>query len=81
MWFRTRFIAVLLFFSAPAHAQQSDPAAAGRLNSLSLEELGNIEVTTASKGPVKLSQTAAAIFVITQEDIRRAGVKLSLIHI
>jgi iron complex outermembrane receptor protein len=65
----------LLFFSTLAHAQQSDPATAGRLKGLSLEELGNIEVTTASKGPVKLSQTAAAIFVITQEDIRRAGVR------
>jgi iron complex outermembrane receptor protein len=75
VWFRTRFIAVLLFFSALAHAQQSDSATAGRLKGLSLEELGNIEVTTASKGPVKLSQTAAAIFVITQEDIRRAGVR------
>jgi iron complex outermembrane receptor protein len=75
VWFQTRFIAVLLFFAALVHAQQSDPAAAGRLNGLSLEELGNIEVTTVSKGPVKLSQTAAAIFVITQEDIRRSGVR------
>ena len=47
----------------------------GRLKGLSLEELGNIEVTTVSKGPVKLSQTAAAIYVITQEDIRRSGVR------
>jgi len=58
-----------------AHAQQTDTAAQGRLKGLSLEELGNIEVTTVSKGPVKLSQTAAAIYVITQEDIRRSGVK------
>ena len=49
--------------------------AEGRLKGLSLEELGNIEVTTVSKGPVKLSQTAAAIYVITQEDIRRSGVR------
>jgi iron complex outermembrane receptor protein len=56
-------------------AQQPDPSAQGRLKGLSLEELGNIEVTTVSKGPVKLSQTAAAIYVITQEDIRRSGVR------
>jgi iron complex outermembrane recepter protein len=58
-----------------ARAQQPDPAPAGRLKGLSLEQLGDIEVTTVSKGPVKVSQTAAAIFVITQDDIRRSGVR------
>jgi iron complex outermembrane receptor protein len=43
------------------------------LTQISLEELGEIEVTTASKQPVKASQTPAAIYVITQEDIRRSG--------
>jgi iron complex outermembrane receptor protein len=38
-----------------------------------LEELGQIEVTTASKVPVKASRTPAAIYVITQEDIWRSG--------
>jgi iron complex outermembrane recepter protein len=33
----------------------------------------NIQVTSASKKEQKLSQVAAAIFVITQEDIRRSG--------
>ena len=45
----------------------------GRLTQVSLEELGQIEVTTASKEPVKASRTPAAIYVITQEDIRRSG--------
>jgi len=45
------------------------------LKGLSLQELGNIEVVTASKGPVKLSRTPAAIYVITQDDIRRSGVR------
>src|SRR5205823_6370468 len=40
---------------------------------MSLEDLGDIEVTTVSKEPVKASQTPAAIYVITQEDIRRSG--------
>jgi iron complex outermembrane receptor protein len=74
VWLRTRVTAIPLVLAALVHAQQSDPAA-GRLKGLSLEELGNIEVTSVSKGPVKLSQTAAAIFVITQEDIRRSGVR------
>ena len=33
----------------------------------------NIEVTSVSKKEQKMSQAAAAIFVITQEDIRRSG--------
>ena len=33
----------------------------------------NIEVTSVSKKAEKISQAAAAIFVITQEDIRRSG--------
>src|SRR5262245_62054856 len=43
------------------------------LTAASLEELMNIEVTTASKKEEKLFQTAAAIYVITQEEIRRSG--------
>src|SRR5260370_15510909 len=43
------------------------------LAQISLEDLGNIEVTTTSKEPVKASQAPAAIYVITQEDIRRSG--------
>lgn len=43
------------------------------LTELSLEELMNIEVTSVSKKPEKLFETSAAIYVITQEDIRRSG--------
>ncbi len=43
------------------------------LGNASLEELMDIQVTSASKKDQKLSHTAAAIFVITQEDIRRSG--------
>jgi iron complex outermembrane receptor protein len=45
----------------------------GALKRLSMEELGNIEVTSTNKEPERVWQTAAAIFVITQEDIRRSG--------
>ena len=43
------------------------------LKKLSLEELFEIEVTSVSKKPEKLSETAAAIHVVTDEDIRRSG--------
>jgi iron complex outermembrane recepter protein len=44
------------------------------LTELSLESLMNIEVTSVSRREQKLSQSASAIYVITQEDIRRSGV-------
>ena len=71
----SRVFVLTLLFALPANAQQPDSASAGRLKGLSLEQLGNIEVTTVSKEPIKLSQTPAAIYVITQEDIRRSGVQ------
>jgi iron complex outermembrane recepter protein len=43
------------------------------LKQLSLAELGNIEVTTTSKEPEAIWKTPAAIYVLTQEDIRRSG--------
>jgi iron complex outermembrane receptor protein len=44
-----------------------------QLKSLSLEQLGNIEVTTVSKQPEEVWHTPAAIYVMTQADIRRSG--------
>jgi iron complex outermembrane recepter protein len=43
------------------------------LNHLSLEQLGNLDVTTVSKEPEQVWRTPAAVYVITQEDIRRSG--------
>jgi len=43
------------------------------LLSLSLEELMNVEVTSAFKKPQSLKETPAAVYVITQDDIRRSG--------
>ncbi len=40
---------------------------------LSLEELINIDITSVSKREQKLLEAPAAIFVITQEDIKRSG--------
>ncbi len=43
------------------------------LGDKSIEDLMNIEVTSVSKTEQTISRTAAAIFVITQEDIRRSN--------
>jgi iron complex outermembrane receptor protein len=44
------------------------------LKKLSLEELVDLQITSASRRPERLSETAAAVDVITAEDIERAGV-------
>ena len=63
----------LLLLAGLIKGGQAGQVSDGQLKGLSLEQLGNIEVTTASKEPVKVSRTPAAIYVITQEDIRRSG--------
>jgi iron complex outermembrane recepter protein len=45
----------------------------GQLKQLNVEDLMNVEVTTVTRHPEKLLQSASAIQVITQEDIRRSG--------
>src|SRR5574337_1988533 len=56
---------------APAEAQQLPTD----LTELTLEQLMNVEITSASKKAERLWESAAAVFVVTGEDIRRAGVK------
>ena len=61
-------------FTQPGFAQQPDSSLSGEaLKKLSIEQLMNLQVTSVSKRPERLSQTASAIQVITQEDIRRSG--------
>jgi iron complex outermembrane receptor protein len=59
----------------PEVPQGSPPRASPQndLTQVSIENLMNMEVTSVSKKEQKLSQVAAAIFVITQEDIRSSG--------
>ena len=56
-----------------ASQQQRQQPNGQPLAELSLEELARIEVTTASKEPEEVWRTPAAIYVITQDDIRRSG--------
>ncbi len=65
------FLAFLLFFhchAAPVSAGQVD------LTRMSIEELMAVKVTSVSKKSQTLSDSAAAIFVITNEDLKRSGV-------
>ncbi len=53
--------------------QGDNREAPGGLKKLSLEQLSKIEVTTVSKEPVTIARTPAAVYVLTQEDIRQSG--------
>ncbi|NJD90429.1 MAG: TonB-dependent receptor [Geobacter sp.] len=71
----TRFISLISLsfsfitcFIQPSSAEEIDPA------TLPLESLMDLKVTSVSKKSQSLTDAAAAIFVITQEDIRRSGV-------
>ena len=54
-------------------AQAPDITTSSQLKQLTLEELGNLHVVTASKAPQQVIRTPAAVYVITQEDIQRSG--------
>lgn len=71
--------AVLAAPASLAHGSSTAPErpvilAMADLTSYNLEELMNITVTSVSKKSQKIADAAAAIFVITQDDIRRSGV-------
>ncbi len=54
-------------------AARIHPIQEQQLKSMSLEQLGNVEVTTASKQPEEVWKTPAPIFVITSDDIQRSS--------
>lgn len=67
-----RWIALVsAFTSAALVAAQDDSLLA--LKRLSLDELSQIEVTTVSRRPQRLTDVASAVQVVTGEDIRRSG--------
>ncbi|MGA9884989.1 MAG: TonB-dependent receptor [Candidatus Acidiferrales bacterium] len=65
------WFAVAGFLAGPSGGEQRPSDLANQ----SLQDLMNMQVTTVSKTEQKLSQTAAAVFVITQQDIARSGAR------
>jgi iron complex outermembrane receptor protein len=63
---------VLCAASPIVFAEGLDSTAEG-LKRLSLEELANVEVTSASKSSQPLSEAPVALYVITQDEIMRSG--------
>jgi iron complex outermembrane receptor protein len=70
-------IYLALLITLPAVSWAAETRLAGttilELKQLSLEELMGVDVTSVSKKEEKLFDAAAAIYVITEEDIRRSG--------
>ncbi len=69
MFFGALLSAAPFVLPSPAFAQDASPD----LGQLSIEQLSNLQVTSVSRRAEPLSRAAAAVFVITAEDIRRSG--------
>jgi iron complex outermembrane receptor protein len=68
IYMKTKILVVLgLLMAAGAVASAQD------LSSMNIEQLMQVEVTSVSKTKESLARSAVAIYVITQEDIRRSG--------
>ncbi len=72
---KQKFLTTAILFSiligSMTHAEESSLDA---YLDLPLEDLLSMEVTSVSKKKQRLTEAAAAVYVITQEDIRRSGV-------
>jgi iron complex outermembrane recepter protein len=66
----TMALATLVTVAAVANAE---PASTPDFTEFSLEALTNLQVISVSKRPERLNDAAAAIFVITADEIRRSG--------
>lgn len=67
----TVFATIFIATSARGDSGQSAPD----VTAMSVEDLMNLQVTSVSKRTQKVADAAAAIFVITQEDIKRSGAR------
>lgn len=56
---------------ATQNTEQND----GGLEDLSLEQLGDVQVTSVSRSAQSVGEAPAAIFVITADDVERAGIR------
>ena len=70
------FVIVGLFFSTTISAQQKKDFEDGDVFEMSLEELMGLEITTASRQPIKLSESSVPVSVVTAEDIHHSGLTI-----
>ncbi|MGH8318835.1 MAG: TonB-dependent receptor plug domain-containing protein [Steroidobacteraceae bacterium] len=71
---RLALVAGMLAAAAPLlHAQQLAANQVNQLKQLSIEQLTNVVVTSVTRGPQPLSQAAAAVAVVTSDQIESSG--------
>jgi len=68
----SRALVALVAAFLPCHAATAQSLE--ELGRLSIEELANVEITSVSKRAEPLSEAAAAVYVISGDEIRRSGV-------
>src|SRR5436305_11209088 len=68
-----RSLAIALFLCSFAAVDGFAQVGGDELTKLSVDDLLNVEVTSVARRGQKLSDTPAAVFVITQDDIQRSG--------
>jgi iron complex outermembrane receptor protein len=66
-------LAALAAASPALYAQQLSAAQVDQLKRLDIEQLTNVEVTTVTRGPQPLSRSAAAVAVVTHQEITSSG--------
>ena len=74
-WFRTAIAALCMSAATPAFAEEpaASPPANEDLSNLSIEQLANIQVRSASKRDEPLSAAPASLYVIDHDRIVRSG--------
>ena len=73
LWRRAGLAGLILFAAGDLGAADPGPTATNLVADLPLEDLVNVKVTSVSKKEEKLNDAAAAIFVLSNEDLRRSG--------
>ena len=69
----TRSLIATVLASGFTHQALAQTTPAPNLSAVSIEDLMNIEITSASRKEQRAADVAAAVFVITHDDIRRSG--------
>ncbi|MFT7676186.1 MAG: iron complex outermembrane receptor protein [Planctomycetota bacterium] len=80
LWSRSLLLAGLAIFSSSLGSAQTGVVVEASANAsdsdfteLSLAELLDMEITVATRAPQKLSKTSSAVYVLSGDEIRRAG--------
>ncbi|MES1254951.1 MAG: TonB-dependent receptor plug domain-containing protein [Acidobacteriota bacterium] len=71
-----RLLLIAALVAAPASARAQRTSGQSDLAIASLEDLLNIQITSASRREQRVEDTPGAAYVITQDDIRRSGIRL-----